>query len=314
MRLIDFAGLVLVQLIWGFHVSVAKVGLTEFPSLFLMGARFAVVAALLCPFVPLPRRKVLPILGLSVTFGTLNFGLFYCGVAHLDAGTSAILGQAQVPFAAILAGYVYHDRFGWRRLAGLLLSLVGIVLIVGEPRIGSNVVWALSILASSVAAAAATLQIKALGPIGSFTLSGWLALFAAPQLLACSFLLEDGQWAAVRNATWRGWASLGYTVLVVAIGSYCLWYPLVRRYQVNQVMPFTLLIPVFGVLSGMLMLGETQNVRSLLGGLATVAGVAVIVLSKPRGGQSDGKTCQGGQDHVVSAGSLGSAGCRQDRQ
>ena len=56
---------------------------------------------------------------------------------------------------------------------------------------------------------------------------------------------------------------------------------MLRRYSVNQVIPFTLLVPVFGVLSGVLMLGETLNVQSTLGGIATIAGVAVIVLRRP---------------------------------
>lgn len=282
MRFIDIAGLLFLQVLWGFHFAISKIGLEEFPALFLMGLRFALVAAILCPFFRVPRGKMRQVFWLSLTFGSLNFGLMYAGVAHLDASTSAIIGQAQVPFAAILAAYFYNDRFGWRRLVGLALSFIGIILIVGEPRIGSNFIWVLSILASTFVSALGQIQIKALGPISSFALSGWVAFFTAPQLLLASFLLEDGQGQALREATWRGWASLGYTVFVVAIGTYCLWYPLIRRYPLNQVMPFTLLVPIFGVVSGILMLGEQLNIQSLFGAVATIAGVAIIVLRRPQ--------------------------------
>lgn len=277
----DFLGLLLVQVLWGFHWSVLKFGLQEFPTLELMGMRFALVAVLLCPFFRISRRQILPIFGLSLTFGTLNFGLMYAGVAHLDAGTAAVISQAQVPFAAILAAYFYQDRFGWRRLTGLSLSFLGIILIVGEPRVGDNFIWVACILGSAFANAFANIQIKALGPINSFALSGWIALFTAPQMLLASLCLETGQWEALLHSTWRGWSSLGYTVFVVSIGTYYLWYPLIRRYPVNQVMPFTLLVPVFGVLSGMLMLGEQLNMQTLLGGISTIAGVAIIVLRRP---------------------------------
>ncbi|PKU25268.1 DMT family transporter [Telmatospirillum siberiense] len=285
MRFFDLLGLLLVQVLWGFHWAVLKFGLKEFPTLLLMGMRFAIVAALLCPFFRISRKQLLPVFGLSLTFGTLNFGLMYAGVAHLDASTAAIIGQAQVPFAAILAAYFYNDRFGWRRLAGLALSFLGIILIVGEPRIGGNFIWVACILGSALAAAFGNIQIKALGPINSFALSGWIALFTAPQMLLASFCLESGQWQALANSTWRGWSSLCYTVLVVSIGTYYLWYPLIRRYPVNQVMPFTLLVPVFGVVSGILMLGETLNLRTLLGSVATIAGVATIVLRRPDAGK-----------------------------
>ncbi|MTJ81456.1 MAG: EamA family transporter [Telmatospirillum sp.] len=280
MRYRDLFGLLLVQLLWGFHWGVLKFGLREFPTLLLMGIRFAIVAALLCPFFRLPRRQRLPVFWLSLTFGTLNFGLMYAGVAHLGAGTSAILGQAQVPFAALLAAKVFGDRFGARRWLGLALSFAGILLIMGEPRIGGDLIWAACILGSALAAAIGNIQIKRLGPVNSFALSGWVALFTAPQFLFGSWLIENGQWQAVRQATVLGWGSLSYTVLVVSIGTYCIWYPLLRRYPVNQVMPFTLLVPLFGVISGIVLLGEHLSLQMVLGGIATIAGVAVIVLRR----------------------------------
>lgn len=282
MRFIDLIGLLLVQVIWGFHFAISKIGLHEIPPLLLMALRFTLVALLLAPFLPrLPKGKWKSVAALSVTFGSLNFGLVWAGVAHLDAGTASIIGQSGVPFSAILAAYFYRDRFGWRRMAGLGLSLVGLVLVVGEPKMDGSFVWVLCILGGTLAAAFANVQIRTLGQVDSFALSGWNALFTAPQLLVLSLLLEDGQWAVVTGASWRAWASLAYTVVIVAIGSYCLWYPLIRRYPLNQVMPFTLLVPVIGVFSGLLLLGETLTWQSLAGGAATVAGVAIIVLGRP---------------------------------
>ena len=67
----------------------------------------------------------------------------------------------------------------------------------------------------------------------------------------------------------------------VIIG-YGMWYPLLRRYQMNQAMPFTLLVPIFGVASGIVMLGESLSLQTAAGGLMTMAGVAIIVLRRPQ--------------------------------
>jgi O-acetylserine/cysteine efflux transporter len=54
------------------------------------------------------------------------------------------------------------------------------------------------------------------------------------------------------------------------------------RNRVNQTMPFILLVPVFGVLSGILFLDETLTATLVTGGLLTVAGVGIIVLRRPK--------------------------------
>jgi O-acetylserine/cysteine efflux transporter len=62
---------------------------------------------------------------------------------------------------------------------------------------------------------------------------------------------------------------------------YGVWYRMMRNFPVNQVMPFTLLIPLFGVLSGILFLDEPLTWFMLIGGAATLAGVAICVIRRP---------------------------------
>jgi O-acetylserine/cysteine efflux transporter len=57
---------------------------------------------------------------------------------------------------------------------------------------------------------------------------------------------------------------------------------MMRRFPVNQVMPFTLLVPVFGVLSGVLVLGDRLTGLMMVGGLLTLLGVTIVVLRRPR--------------------------------
>jgi O-acetylserine/cysteine efflux transporter len=282
MRLSDLALVLVVMVIWGLNFAIAKMGLTQFPPVFMMGLRFAVVALVLLPFVRLPREKLAGILLLSFTLGCVHFSLMFSGLKGTDAAAAAIASQTQVPFAALIAAFVYKDRLGWRRAVGMALAFIGIVVMVGEPRHSINLLPIIMVVAASFMWAVANIQIKELGAVDGFALNAYLGLFAAPQLFLASSFLESGQWEALKNANWVGWSAVGYMAIIVTVVSYVMWYRVLRRYTVNQVMPFTLLVPVLGVLFAALLLDEELTWRIILGGFATVAGVAVIVLRRPK--------------------------------
>jgi O-acetylserine/cysteine efflux transporter len=282
MRLSDLALVLVVMVIWGLNFAIAKMGLTQFPPVFMMGLRFAVVALVLLPFVRLPREKLAGILLLSFTLGCVHFSLMFSGLKGTDAAAAAIASQTQVPFAALIAAFVYKDRLGWRRALGMALAFIGVVVMVGEPRHSINLLPIILVVAASFMWAVANIQIKELGAVDGFALNAYLGLFAAPQLFIASSFLESGQWEALKNANWVGWSAVGYMAIIVTVVSYVMWYRVLRRYTVNQVMPFTLLVPVLGVLFAALLLDEELTWRIILGGFATVAGVAVIVLRRPK--------------------------------
>jgi O-acetylserine/cysteine efflux transporter len=282
MKLADLALVIFVMLVWGLNFVVAKWGLEQFPPIFMIGLRFGAVALLLLPFVKIPRDKLGSILLLSFTLGCVHFSLMFTGLDGLDAAAAAIATQTQVPFAALIAAIVLKDKLGWRRSAGMALAFIGIVVMAGEPRLSGNLWPLFCVIAASFMWAVANIQIKQMGAVDGFALNAYLGLFAAPQLFLASALLETGQLQALARADWVGWSSVAYMAVMVTIVSYALWYRVLRRYTVNQAMPFTLLVPVLGVLSAALLLNEPLGWRVVLGGAATVAGVAVIVLRRPR--------------------------------
>jgi len=276
------AAMLLCQFIWGVNFVAAKYGLMHFQPLFFVAMRFSLVAILLLPVVGLPKRKLKQLIPLSMTMGVMHFSLIFTGMRYLDAATSSIAVQLQVPFAAILAAIFFKETLGWRRLTGMIVAFAGVVLIAGEPRFIGNLWPLLSVVGAALVWATANVQVKALGDeFDALQLNGYIAILAAPQLMAVSFLLEGDQWPQVLNASWVGWAALLFQSVIVAIFSYIIWYNMMRRYPVNQVMPFTLLLPMIGVLSGHLLLDEVITWQMLLGGLATLAGVAIVVIRRP---------------------------------
>lgn len=278
----DVAAFVLVMAIWGFNFAVVKTGLETFPPIFMTALRFALVAAVLLPFVAVPRGQFLGVFLVSVTLGFLHFSLMFTGLSGIDASTAAIAIQLQVPFAALLAAFVFGDRLGWRRALGMTIAFAGVAVIAGEPQMAGSYLSLGLVVTAAMIFAVSNIQVKKLDSLHGWTVAGWMSFFAVPQLLAASFILEEGQLASLQAADWLAWACIAYNAVVVMVIGYGLWYRLLRRYEVNTAMPFTLLVPLFGVLTGVLVLGETLTLSLILGGLLTVAGVGIIILRRPR--------------------------------
>lgn len=282
MALSDLVAALAVVLFWGLNFVVAKIGLEQFPPLMMIAARFAVVAVVLAPFMRWPKGRMRMVLAYAFTLGLVHFSLMFTGLSKADAAVAAITIQIQVPFSALLAALFFNDRIGWRRAAGMAVAIAGVAVLAGEPRQGTEL-WALAmIVGAAMAFAISNLQMKALSDLTPAMVNGWLAVLATPQLILASLVLESGHWTALTTADWRGWGSVAYQSLVVVVVCYGLWYRLLRRYPVTQVVPLTLLIPIFGVGGGVVLLGEPVSWELAVGGVLTLIGVSIILIRRPR--------------------------------
>ena len=170
-----------------------------------------------------------------------------------------------------------------RRLTDMVIVLAGIGLIAGAPEavhaFGSLALVVFGTLSWGVAQA----LIRAWGRDDGSTIIGSVTLYATPQLVLASLALESGQLKALRTATLLDWSA----VLTLAVGgfvvSYSIWYGLMRRYRVDQVTPFALLMPLAGVVFGAVLFGEQLSTRALVGGLVVMSGLAFILKESTAG-------------------------------
>lgn len=264
-----------VAVAWGLNFAAAKIGVAELPPIFYTALRFVGVAVLLAPFFRPTKAEWKGIIIVSFLLGVCHFGFMFIGMSGVDAATTAIAIQLQVPFSTLLAAIFFQDMPGWRRLAGIGLAFGGVALLAGEPSL-PNLFPFMMVVAAAFGWALSNVVIKKTGPLSPFALNGWMALLAVPQLLALSMIFEEGQWDALAAASTDMWIALAYTVLGSSLLAYSLWYKLIARYSMNQVVPFTLLAPVVGAASGVLILGEALSVYKVVGGVLTIAGVALI--------------------------------------
>jgi O-acetylserine/cysteine efflux transporter len=281
MRLRDLGLILLIMVIWGLNYPVGKIGVGEVTPIMMIAIRFALVALLLLPFVPAPWGHMRRIFYLSIMIGAGHFAPNFTGLKYVDSGVGAILNQLAVPFSSILAAIFFKDRIGWRRALGMGLAFAGVAVLVGEPKRPTDLFGAFLMMAASLAWAISLIQTKFLKEVHPLSLVAWMTLMAVPQLVGLSLLLEEQPIARALAAGWAGWGPILYMAVFVSIVSHSLWYMLVQRHPINVTAPFALLTPVFGVIFGVLILGEEFTWWMLAGSLITLAGVAIITIRRP---------------------------------
>jgi O-acetylserine/cysteine efflux transporter len=264
----------IVAVVWGVNFVVIHVGLQHFPPLLFAALRFALVALAL-PFVPRPGVPARYVIAVGAFLSAGQFGLLFLGMAHgVPAGLASLVLQLQAAFTIGLAVLLLGERPGCGQIAGGLLALVGIGVIAA----GRAEAVPLGALALTVGAAAswgagniATKKARSPHPLGLLV---WSSLVAPGPLLALSLLTEDYRGVSIDAG---GVLALLYVVILSTLGGFGVWTALMARHPASQVAPFTLLVPVAGIATAWLWLGEAPTAPELLGAALVLGGLALTV-------------------------------------
>lgn len=279
----DLALLIGISGIWGFNLIAAKVGVTEIPPILFTALRFGLLALVTLPFLnvfPGQMRTLLAAAGLS---GALQFSLLFAGLALAhDVSTVAIASQLGIPMTTLLSVLLLKETIRWRRILGIVLAFGGVAVIAFDPGVLVYSDGLGLIIASCLAGSLGLIYIKRLRDIGPLELQAWLAMTAWPLLLVLSFLFEDGQWAALQDASLLSWGALLFTALINSLFAHTAMFFLIQRYPVTSVAPLTLLSPVFSILFGVTLLDDQLSPRMVLGGVITLAGILIVALRDRR--------------------------------
>jgi O-acetylserine/cysteine efflux transporter len=269
-----------VPLIWGMGVVFAKAAIGHFPPVLLMALRFTLTALILVWFVKPPWRLMGQLFVIALVSAAVQYSLTFNGLRGVDASTAVLVLQLEVPFLILLGAVLLKERPGWRRWLGIAITFVGVAFIAGEPRLGANWDSLVLLLGGAFTWALGQIMVRRLGAVGGLTTIAWVAVFAAPQLFVFSLVLEDDHLAYLGSAGWVVWGTVLYMGIVMTALGYGLWYSLVGRFPLARVGPFLLLMPVFSILGGVILLGESLTLRVAMGGAIVIAGVAVILVRR----------------------------------
>jgi len=283
MRMRHMALAVLVALIWGGNFVASKISVMSFPPFLNTALRFAIAAVILLPFAPFPKGQGRNLAKLAITLGTLHFALLAASLwYHLDIATCAIAVQMGVPFATILAALLLKDMFGKWRCAGLSMCFIGVIIIAGTPSALEHWQGFSLALAAAFFWGVTNVIMRTMPPIDVVPMLAWLAVFSMPLLLIMSLALEGNPVPIITQASSASWLAVVYTAISSTILGYGIWYFLLKLYPVTMIAPFNLLTPVFGIMFGQIFFYEDLGWRFLGGGAITLAGVAIIVMRRPR--------------------------------
>ena len=280
MKPVDVLIAISVAVIWGMGFIVAKAGMSHFSPILLMALRFSLTAFCMIWFFRPPPGIFKQLFWISLISAALQYSLTFNGVRGIDASTAALLVQLEVPFGLILAWLVFGERISLKQGLGIAIAFTGAMLIIGEPKLAGNLIYAFMVIGGAFTWAVGQIMIKKLGNVGGFRLITGVALFATPQLFVASFLLEQNQLEQIQTASPAAWAAVAYLGLIMTALAYALWYRLLGHYTVNQVMPFLLLLPVTSVFGGIFFLGESLTTKIALGGCLAIVGVAMITIQR----------------------------------
>lgn len=217
-------------------------------------------------------------LGFAAEFCFVALGLGYTTASHM----SVFLYTAPIFAALGLHFLVPGEQLGLRHWIGIAIAFAGIILAMaptgaseGGPPVSSLIIGDILGTMAGMGWAATTVIIRTTSlseQRPTLTLSYQLVI-AGALLLPLAALMGDLSDIRVTPAVM---ASMTFQTLGIAFGILLLWFALLRRYLASRLGVFSFLSPVFGVLFGALLLGETLTWNFVAGGVAIITGVIVV--------------------------------------
>ncbi|MBA0052107.1 EamA family transporter [Streptomyces sp. AJS327] len=283
MRPIHIALAVLVAALWGANFVVIEAGLDHFPPLLFCALRFLAAAVPAVFFIGKPPVAWRWIIGVGLVLGVAKFGVLFIGMDQgMPAGLSSLVVQIQAVFTAVFAAFVLGERPGRIRIVGMTIALSGIVLAAVDEGTSGPVLGFTLVIASGAAWGVSNIMTRKASPSDSLRFMIWVSTIPVLPLFALSLIFEgpsEGR-EAIASLDWSGIGAVVYVAWVTTLFGFAAWGFLLRTYHASTVAPFSLLVPVFGMSSAALLLGENMSLLQWPAAALLVGGVALTVLQR----------------------------------
>ncbi len=269
-----------VAVVWGLSFVAIRWGVDEVAPLLLTAVRYVFAALPAVFFVKRPAVGWPLLIGYGLAIGVGQFGLLFLAIKlGMPAGLSSLVIQLQVFFTIFLAFAFFGERPGLAQLGGAAVALVGIGVIAVERLDGAALLPLLLTIAAAGCWGLGNMVGKAAGRIDMLGFVVWSALIPPIPLLVASLLL-DGPGAiplALSQLTLKGIGSIAFMAYIATLFGFGVWAWLLSRYNTGQVAPFALFVPVAGIASAALFLGEAITGVEIIGSVLVFAGLLINV-------------------------------------
>ncbi len=270
----------LVVAIWGFNFVIIKLSVEALPPILAAGLRFVAAALPAVFFIRPPKAPWWLVVGFGLSLGFALYGFLNLALAWgMSAGLSSLVLQTQAFFTMALAFMLLGERPSRFQVVGALVAFAGIGVIAIE-RLAATALLPLGMtLMAALSWGLANVLTKMAGRVNALAFTVWGSLAAPVPLIALSLLVEgpDVVLGALAGFGWRDAGLIAFLAYPATLLGGGIWSWLLGRHPASTVAPFTLLVPITGLLSGYLVLGETITPIEIGGAVLVIAGLLVTV-------------------------------------
>ncbi|UUZ77937.1 EamA family transporter [Polaromonas sp. P1(28)-13] len=296
----DLAAVLTVVMLWGVNFVVMKFALRDFTPFQLGAARYVFAVLPLVLFIRPPNVPWKWVLLYGVFQGVGQFGILFIALkVGMTAALASVILQTQVFWTALFGFVLLHERASRPLQAGLVLAALGLSCFalnyVNPGAAGASATTLLGLLLTLCAAAMwamSNIVVRRVQQVATdyspVAFVVWSSLVAVLPFAALSYIFdpEAVRWQWI-EARWSSWLAVAYLGWVATIVGYSLWTGLLKRHPANRVAPFSLGVPIVGLATGMLVLGEVITPWQWAGIALVVAALGCVMLGKlfttPRG-------------------------------
>jgi drug/metabolite transporter (DMT)-like permease len=283
--MVVYVKLLLTAFFWGGTFVAGRAVTKDVGPLSIAFLRFALASILLLILtwraekrLPLPARdQIIPLVLLGL-IGVFAYNAFFFNALKLiHAGRAAVIIALNPVFIALLAAYFFRDRLSLVKVAGILLSVTGAVIVISRGEVnqllGGGIGWGeiltLGCMASWVAYSLIGKAIlKGMSPLVSVTYSSVIGTVAL-LLPACA----EGMPGHVMEYSIADWMSISYLGIFGTVLGFVWYYEAIKKIGPTRAGQFINFVPVSAIVLAFLILGEPITWSLLLGGLFVSSGV-----------------------------------------
>ena len=281
MPLRDLILAISVPFFWGIGFVITKPGMEQFPPMLINGLRWGLTGLVLVWWFPIPKKYLKKLLLISFVGCTVQYSLTFSGLNMIDASSAVLLVQFEVPFGILIAYFFLKERPSKKNILGLLIAFVGVVILSGAPNLLGKAMGVFLVLSGAFTWSAGQIIAKPVSEkLNGIILTAWIGILAGPQLIIASQFFEGDVLNNIITADYKAWLIVLYLGLLMNVLGYSTWYYVLGRYPVNKVLPVMLLLPITGVISAMIFLGERPDLKVFIGGFIILVGVGMILIGK----------------------------------
>ncbi|WP_018757345.1 DMT family transporter [Paenibacillus terrigena] len=277
--------ILLTTVVGGLNYTMAKLGLHVASPFLLLAIRFIGSGLLLLPFVirrrhPRAAKQWLQVAGVSLFQTILVMTFIYLSLHTISASTSAILSSTNPIWTILFAFLFFGARYRVVQWAGVVIGFMGVIVTQNfNMQMNEGTIYAL--LAGVFWGFGTLVASRWSKAMDTWVLTAYQMLFAGIVLLLASLTLEQPYLHLTSNG--NSWG-LTLTVLIwmicfSSIFQFLPWFYVLKHYSPSKASTFMFLVPLFGILSGALILGETIHWYVIAGGLCT--GIGITLVNRP---------------------------------